>query len=282
MASLTPANRADEVTSQAMNEGLMSGTMVFIPSLGALYAAMQNPKFVKLTNWQSRTAMVLMPALFAFGFTSENKLIHRMHEVADETEHAIASVEWADREQRRKIQDAQRATMSMMMLKDPVRHKAIAEKDEELRTLYRQSILENGHVRLVESDNLGPHHKVANFVQDNPIKVLAGVGIPTVGAIFMGRNGKAHLSLQMKLLHTRVMGQFAVLCTLLSVMAVKGFMDSSGKFVTEAEINEKVENMVSQRHLLIDRLEYQAQQDEKERQEAKQLAALHHGKAHAM
>jgi hypothetical protein len=217
-----------------------------------------------------------MPALFAFAFTAENKLIHRMEEVADETEHAIASVEWADREQRKRIQDAQKATTAMMMLRDPVMHKTIIEKDDELKVLYRQSIVENGHIRIVDGDSLGIHHKAANYVQANPIKVLGGIGVPAVGLIFWGRSGKAHLNLQMKLLHTRVMGQFAVLCTLLSVMAVKEFMDRSGQFVTEEDVKAKVQSMVNTRHSLLDRLEYQAQQEEKERSEAKRQAALHH------
>jgi hypothetical protein len=230
----------------------------------------------QVTNWQSRTAMVLMPALFAFAFTAENKLIHRMEEVADETELALASVEWADREQRKRLQDAQKATTAMMMLRDPVMHKTIIEKDDELKVLYRQSIVENGHIRIVDGDSLGIHHKAANYVQANPIKVLGGIGVPAVGLIFWGRSGKAHLNLQMKLLHTRVMGQFAVLCTLLSVMAVKEFMDRSGQFVTEEDVNTKVQSMVNTRHSLLDRLEYQAQQEEKERAEAKKQAALHH------
>ena len=110
-------------------------------------------------------------------------------------------------------------------MKDPILHDKVAEKDDELRKLYRQSILENGHVNVVESDHLRAHHQLANYVHDNPIKVLGGIGVPAVAMIFYGRSGKAHLNLQMKLLHTRVMGQFAVLCTLLSVMTIKEVMD---------------------------------------------------------
>ena len=56
MVSLTPQSRSAEVTSDAMNEGLLNGAMVLFPSLGGLYAALQNPKFVKVstrqtTNW---------------------------------------------------------------------------------------------------------------------------------------------------------------------------------------------------------------------------------------
>ena len=48
MVSLTPQSRADEVTGQAMNEGLTNGFLVLIPSIGAVYAALQNPKFRKV------------------------------------------------------------------------------------------------------------------------------------------------------------------------------------------------------------------------------------------
>ena len=111
-------------------------------------------------------------------------------------------------------------------LKDPILHDKVAEKDDELRKLYRQSILENGHVNVVNGQQLQSYHQVANYVHDNPIKVLGGIGVPAVAMIFYGQNnGKAHLNLQMKLLHTRVIGQFAVLCTLLSVMTIKEIMD---------------------------------------------------------
>ena len=112
-----------------------------------------------------------------------------------------------------------------LRLKDPILHDKVAEKDDELRKLYRQSILENGHVNVVNGQQLQSYHQVANYVHDNPIKVLGGIGVPAVAMIFYGNNGKAHLNLQMKLLHTRVIGQFAVLCTLLSVMTIKEIMD---------------------------------------------------------
>ena len=194
MASLTPQHRSKEVTESAMEEGLTTGMMTLIPSLGALYLAMQRPGFRKVTNWQSRTAMTIMPALFMFAFTAENKMMHRMHEVAEETDHAIKSVEWAEKQ-----------------------HRLLQQSDqdrEKLRELYRHSILESG-VRIIPGNELSTFHKSANYVQANPFKVIAGIGIPAVAAVFFGRSTKQHLNMQMKLLHTRVYGQFSVLCTLL-------------------------------------------------------------------
>jgi hypothetical protein len=50
MVSLTPKSRAEEVTGQAMNEGLTNGILVLIPSIGALFAALQNPNFRKVNQ----------------------------------------------------------------------------------------------------------------------------------------------------------------------------------------------------------------------------------------
>mmetsp|Transcript_81455 Transcript_81455/g.236167 ORF Transcript_81455/g.236167 Transcript_81455/m.236167 type:complete len:257 (-) Transcript_81455:118-888(-) len=238
MASLTPKHRSGEVTDAAMNEGIINGVMVGLPSLAGLYVAMQNPKFRKLTNWQSRTALVIMPALFAFALTSEQKLMHRMHEVAEETEHAIQSVEWADRHQR-----------SQKELQDET------AKQKQLRELYRQSVLNSG-VRVV--DELNAYHQMANYVQENPFKVIAGIGVPAVVAIFYGKSGKEHLSLQLKILHTRVFGQFTVVCTLLGVMGLKDMMDKQGKFITQAQVEQRVLEMEKTRSSLLERLEYQA------------------------
>jgi hypothetical protein len=131
--------------------------------------------------------------------TAENKLIHRMEEVADETDHAIHAVEWAER----RLQST--------------------KEDIKFHDLYRQSILDS-HVQLVDGE-LGFHHKAANFVQANPFKCIAGIGVPAVAWIFAGEYGKPHVNMQLKILHTRVFGQFAVICTLLGVMGMKEMMD---------------------------------------------------------
>jgi hypothetical protein len=48
MASLTPKSRSEEITDVAMNEGLVNGALTLLPSMGVLYAAMQNAKYVKV------------------------------------------------------------------------------------------------------------------------------------------------------------------------------------------------------------------------------------------
>jgi len=48
MTSLTPKHRSEEVVNQAMKEGLTNGGMILIPSMGGLYAALQNARFRKV------------------------------------------------------------------------------------------------------------------------------------------------------------------------------------------------------------------------------------------
>mmetsp|Transcript_48318 Transcript_48318/g.117031 ORF Transcript_48318/g.117031 Transcript_48318/m.117031 type:complete len:238 (-) Transcript_48318:423-1136(-) len=234
MASLTPKERSDEVTGQAVSEGLMNGAVVLAPCLAGMFFALKNPNFRKYTNAQSRTALVIMPALFAFGFTSENKLIHRMEEVASEEDHKYKTVHWAQK-----------------------LHTASPE-DVKLHELYRQSILDSG-VRLVDQPELTTYQKSANFVQGNPFKVIAAVGVPSVGWIFINNGKGGAESLQMQLLHTRVFGQFAVICTLLGVMGMKEMMDRNGRYVTEDEVEARIEEMESARLKLLSKADYQKQ-----------------------
>ena len=84
--------------------------------------------------------------------------------------------------------------------------------------------------------------------------MLAGIGIPTVLYIFKGRNEKAHLQLQSKLMQTRVYGQGVVIALLLGLMGVKGYLDSMGQYITETEANTRVEDMRQMRLQLKQRL----------------------------
>ncbi|CAJ1966105.1 unnamed protein product [Cylindrotheca closterium] len=240
MASLTPKERKEEVTGSAMSEGVMNGSIVLGTAMGGLFVAMRNPNFRKFTNWQSRTAIVIMPALFTFALTSELKMDHRMHEVAEETEFAMKSVEWADQEMRR-------------------RQRAMGKEAQDRRAMYRQAVLGSG-ITVVDTPELQSHHKAANFIQTNPFKCIGAVAVPGVAYVFRAQKKQEHLSLQMKLLHTRVLGQATVLITLLGIMGLKEMMDRRGKYVTEADVEDRVRQMESTRDSMMERLEYEANQ----------------------
>lgn len=156
-----------------------------------------------------------------------------MEEVASETEHNMKTVAWAERQ------------------------KLMSTDDIKLHELYRKAILESG-VRLVDTPELTTFQKSANYVQSNPFKLIAAIGVPSVAFIFYGQgtSGAGKESLQMQLLHTRVFGQFTVICTLLGVMGMKEVMDRHGRYVTEDEIEARVAEMEATRTAMLTRAEY--------------------------
>ena len=181
--SLTPHARNQEASNEAMQEGLISGGFVLVPTVGVLYMALQHSKkFVARTNWQSRTAIAIMPALFTFAFTAENYLHDKMQAIAHEEKGLGKGIAGGQ----------------------------VAEKDLHLMSLYAMS-KEDAHVNVVPGDQLGLHHRLANYVSANPIKALAALAVPSVGLILYGRTGQEHLKMSVKFLHTRVFGQFTTI-----------------------------------------------------------------------
>lgn len=269
MPSLTPQTRSDEATGTAFQDGLMNGTLALVPSSLAVWAAMKNPRFFKATNWQSRTALAIMPALFVFGLTSERKLEHSMKRIAaEESETSVAYQELA-----RKHKDEE-----LKKVKESIRRSMNADETEtSVNDLYQKALgIEN--VRVVPGDKLAYHQQFANFWQENPFKILAGIGVPTVLYIFKGKAGQQHLPLQLKLMHTRVFGQFAVIGMLLTLMGFKGYMDSNGKYITETEAAEKINDVSMAKELLLQRVAHDRKVDE-DRVKVIERAHESHGKA---
>lgn len=252
-----------------MKEGFASGGLTAIASCLAVYAGINfSPKFAKATNWQSRTALAIMPPLFAFAFSAEQKLVHSMKEMANTAEHSKRMAEWSEErvlnEHRRQLQ---RMTTQKILAEPGMRDEGsltISDEAHEERVLekFRESVVSSG-VRVVPGDSLGAHHKIANFFQENPFKVLVAVGVPTVFYIFRGRDGEKHLQTQMKIMHTRVFGQFAVISMLLTLMGFKEYMDRSGKFVTEVDVQSRVAQMQQSRAELLMRLQRDRMEAEK-------------------
>jgi hypothetical protein len=175
MASYTPREHADATVWEAMKEGFASGGLVAIPSTLAVYAAMTfSPKFVKSTNWQSRTALVIMPPLFAFAAAAENKLVHRMHEMAAEKSHSREMAEWSTADQQQMLKDHKQQLKKMStqkILAQPGMRDTGAlsmqeneEKEREIAEKFRESVVNSG-VRVIPGSALGVHHRLANFWQ---------------------------------------------------------------------------------------------------------------------
>ncbi len=49
------------------------------------------------------------------------------------------------------------------------------DQENALVEKFRESVVNSG-VRVVPGHSLGVHHQIANFWQENPFKILAGIG----------------------------------------------------------------------------------------------------------
>merc|ERR1712048_328995 len=110
-------------------------------------------------------------------------------------------------------------------------------------------------------------HGMANFAAENPLKLLLAIAAPSVVYIFYGRSQKQHLTIAMKLMHTRLFGQFATLSLLVSIMGFKDYMDTNGKYVTQAEVDLRAQEMYEMRQQLQRKLQYKNQQNLKNQEE---------------
>lgn len=246
MSSLTPQSRSAEAVSEATYEGCWNGLLTLIPTAAAVGLALRTyPAFRQRTNWQSRTALTIMPAMFVAALTSELHLSHKMRAMAVETQHSTETVHWAEDQWKQQQQQQQSSTNS---------HSPYASMNEtqHLSALYQQAIESSG-IRVVPE--LQWYHKAANYTAQNPIKILAAVAVPTVGYIFYGRNDQAHLQFSSKIMQTRVMGQFATISALLGIMGFKEFMDRNGRYVSQQQAEERVQEMQRVRQQLLLRLQ---------------------------
>ena len=244
--SLTPLERADETIQAANTEGLLNGMLTLLPSIATIGLLVRNnATFAARTNWQSRTAMAIMPAMFISALTSEHKLSHRMRQMAVETQHGTETVHWAEQQLALQQQDqhSQQST-------------SIASTTQQLASLYQQSVESSG-VCIVP--NLFWYHHVANYTAQYPFRVLSAIAIPSVAYIFYGRTEQQHLQLSQKIMHTRVIGQFATISLLLTVMGCKEYLDQNGRYISQQQADDRVAEMHYVRQQFLNKMEQDKQ-----------------------
>jgi hypothetical protein len=78
--------------------------------------------------------------------------------------------------------------------------------------------------------HLGLHHRLANFVYDHPYRSLASVGVPLVGSIYAIQRTNHAIAASQQIMHTRIYGQGAVVCLLLTFMGFNDYMRKRGRF----------------------------------------------------
>ena len=88
------------------------------------------------------------------------------------------------------------------------------------------------------------------------------MGLPVVGGIFYGQmaEGKKHLKLSQKVMHTRVYGQATVLGMLVSLMVFRDYMDRHGRFMEGWEAEEEDGNAAHEMKLEAEDLMRQARE----------------------
>ena len=109
--------------------------------------------------------------------------MHRMHEMASEAEHSKHMAEWTHQHVIQEHKDQLKRMATQKILQQPGMENAIAAKstgndddhEREIMEKFRESVL-NSNVRVVPGSELGFYHKVANFWQENPFKILAFLG----------------------------------------------------------------------------------------------------------
>jgi hypothetical protein len=205
-----------------------------------------------------------MPPLFVFAFSAERALDRKMREMAARNEHIMETAVWAERKHAE--QNPNYSLKNEIQSKDTNENYDM-DTNPHLMDLYRLSVEKSG-VRVVPELQL--HHKIANFWQEHPFRILAAVSVPALAYIFHGRNGQEHLQLQMKIMHTRIFGQFTVLVTLLTLMGFKSYMDQHGKFISETEAEERVAQMAEIRQSFLMRLKNEKHLDIQKKKEAPQ------------
>mmetsp|Transcript_19366 Transcript_19366/g.43153 ORF Transcript_19366/g.43153 Transcript_19366/m.43153 type:complete len:205 (+) Transcript_19366:196-810(+) len=88
------------------------------------------------------------------------------------------------------------------------------------------------------------HHRVANWLHDNPFYIVTGLGVPLAAFVLHTNLQLKHLTLSQKIMHSRVYAQAGILSILLVTMGFRGFMDKRGRF-PEPGVEEDVEERVN-------------------------------------
>jgi hypothetical protein len=80
------------------------------------------------------------------------------------------------------------------------------------------------------------YKEAANYLNENPITIVAATGIPLAAAVLYKNLQAKDLAVQQRILNSRIIAQGGVITILLSVMGFKAFMDQhGGKFLPEED-----------------------------------------------
>ena len=103
-----------------------------------------------------------------------------MHEMASEAEHSKHMAEWTHQHMIKEHKEELRRMATQKILQQPGMENAVSankggndeDHEQEILEKFRESVL-SSNIRVVPGNELGVYHKVANFWQENPFKILA-------------------------------------------------------------------------------------------------------------
>jgi len=237
-----------DATKVGIHEGLLAAAATAVPtSLAWLHLYKNSPTFLKVTNVSSRTAILTMPPLFAFALASELGVASMADNQDVDENNTVETILWAER-----VVDKSLKVTNEHERRDRISDLYKMEVGKNLRIIPNPEHLKSGPG--IVDYPLPLQYRVANFVSDNPFKVLVGIGLPAVGYVFSTEASKTHLQFQQMIMHTRVIGQFTVITCLLTLMGFKDYMDNNGRFVTEFDAACEVAEIAQAREKLLKNL----------------------------
>mmetsp|Transcript_12872 Transcript_12872/g.26277 ORF Transcript_12872/g.26277 Transcript_12872/m.26277 type:complete len:288 (-) Transcript_12872:74-937(-) len=222
--------------------------VLLFTTLSVLTLTKKSPMFAKSTGPSSRTAIAIMPPFFVWGLTSEHEVIRGKREASWDAHYGGNEGIGKGKESKNVIQ------VDKNYVPPKPSHISASEYLSEFGTV----------VQIVPSLSL--RHKLSNFVSSNPFEVLLGLGVPfAVGALRVQSRNREIKPSQM-IMHARVIGQAGALTLLLTLMGFKAAADYWGRYITQEEADDMVEEERRRRGKWVEDMERNARMEMERRE----------------
>ena len=243
--TLNPSSSSTTVIYSALMSSSLNAVLTLPPLLLSLSLALRSPAFRSATGPSSRTALVVMPALFVWGLSAELNVIGLKRE-----EGLLRSRE-LDVSGKRADEVGSLENFASPVVITPASTSSSSSSLGPSSALYKATVGVAPFRVVTSEDELPVHYKVMNMLYDHPFRLLCACGLPIVAGVYSTQKDYAHLKFSQKVMQTRVLGQFTALSLLLGLMGWNAYMDSYGRFVTEKEAKGMEKEVLSARERML-------------------------------
>lgn len=200
----------EKCTDVAVFHGLKWGAIAGTLSGSAIYGAhMYFPKFRKGVGISGKVGTMMMLLAGSFFLKSELTMVDAMRYPH------LYGIEIPDELRRRRGELPRDNSIQTQQLQTRKTYNTKAEFVDA-----------NPHKIVVDNKPYIPfYNKYLNFLYDHPYRMLLGMALPAIGVIFYQEGKSKGIRLQNRLLHTRVLGQGAVLTILITLMTFREVME---------------------------------------------------------